>query len=297
MDYAVTPTQVHFFTSACAAKRRARLPSAGSALLAPDDDFDSPNCADRAPAIAANLAEWGAAVAALRARDPTQWELLARQLQNAVQRFRCPQEIKEDAVAAAVLKVLRLLDRMPSPADLEAGGIEGADQLLAGLPGVYDFATDFYTYARVVARNAARDLLQQTAEQTIGDDFLDLAPAPASYSVDDGEEAYGEACQALAIEVSRLVLLIDDELPRRQREVVRLTLSARPQFWRAVEMTGLPQPPGLDPELCGCDDAQIADRMQTVVNNVRALRSIGKARIEAHDRCLGDLLGRLLDAN
>jgi hypothetical protein len=297
MDYAATPTQVHFFTHLCAAKRRARPPAAVSAALAADDDFDLPNCADRAAAIAANLAEWGAAVAALRARDPTQWELLARQLQNAVGRFRCPQEIKEDAAAAAVLKIFHLLDRMPSPADLEAGGIEGADQLLAGLPGVYDFTVDFYIYAKVIARNAASDLLRQTAEQSTNDDLLDLSPAPASYSVDDGEEAYGEACAALAIDMSRLLVLLDDELPRRQREVVWLTLAARPQFWRAVEITGLPQPPGLDRGLCGCDDAEIAGRMQTVVNNVRVLRSIGKARIEAHDRCLGDLLGRLIDAN
>ena len=297
MNYAATPLQTRFFTSVWAAKQRARIRPPNSASNSDEDNLAAAaNLAVRSADIAANLAEWGAAMAALKARDPKQWDLLGRQLQLVLQRFNCPQEMKEDAAVAAIIKILQLLDRMPGADLIEAAGMEGAEALLAECHGLYDFSTSFYGYAKVTARNVLHDMLRRTPEQSTDDDLLDLVPAPDSVWQSDGEGEYDDARRNFAIELRRLMLHIDRELPRRQRAVIWLTLAARPQFWRAIDISGSPMPDGLDRSLLGADDSLIAQKMNANTNNVRVLRSLAKSRMAEQDQFLAGLLARLIDS-
>jgi hypothetical protein len=244
--------------------------------------------------IATNLGLWGEAVEGLRRRDPSEWELLSRQLQFAVVRFQCPQELKEDAVVAAIIRLLEVLDRMPAPQAIEAADEGELAALIAAARPYYDFSAPLYTYARVIACNALRDLLRRRPEFTFGDLLLDLLPAPQQVTSEESAAAEAEARLALAAVLGRLLEQID-ELPRRQRDVLYLTLGAKPQFWRAVEAVDLPPPPRIDAALLGAMDTQIAGRLNTDANNVRVLRSLAKRRIAAADHMAGDLLARLLE--
>jgi hypothetical protein len=245
-------------------------------------------------------------------------------MEKALRRYTCPQATKDEALANALLKVIALLNRLPDGETLEqapdifAFFVEHQAQLTS----VYNFSSPFYTFVSQIARRTLFDELnhdrirQQPIDERPVDDLAELLSLPvgATEAMPDWDKYGEQQLFQLRRDLLQLLLLIDAQLPPRQRQVTLLTLAARSQFWLAVAMTELPTPAGIQPPLGSLEekmarilaqmtplpdhtDKAIAEIMNSNVNGIRVHRIYAKERICDHDPLLGKVLETLVDPN
>ena len=248
--------------------------------------------------VAQFLAEWGAVVSRLQQRNATEWELLRIQMEWATKRYRCPLEIKDDALHDALLKLFAVLDAMPTSQklDMAPNVLTFFAERQATVMGSYDFSSPFYAYAQLIARNTLFYQLRRTPHEAIysGDgDELGAEPGTIDHYAFEREEALLQ----LRLDLARLFSMIEGEMQRQlvRRQVVWHTLAARAQYWRALDETGLAPPIPLPPTP-QTSDSDIAQNLAIkTVNAIRVHRRQAKEQITAADTASGALLEMLMD--
>lgn len=293
--YRPTPAQVAFFTLIWAAKLGVAWQEIG-ALRAAGDALPAALVQEHAAQITGHLDGWGAVVTGLQQGDGREWELLRIQIEKALRR-RAPDA--DDAQQETLLTLFRMVSRM-TPGDAIDCAADVAALAAACYPAhaaAYRFDRPFYPYARRIAENQFYTHWRQTqrrgGEVSI-EEWEEILEAPAA------QHAAGEGAAALrallTAEHARLLRLIASQLTPRPRQVVLLTLAARPQFWAALHAFDLPAPDGVDPLPAGSDDAGLAQRLGMSENNLRVHRAHGKQAIAAVDPFQALLLENLMAA-
>ncbi|MBK8050639.1 MAG: hypothetical protein IPK16_28165 [Anaerolineales bacterium] len=177
---------------------------------------------------------------------------------------------------------------------------------LAGddLVRLYDFFSPFYAYARRAAHNALMDVLARLPHNDADEMILALTAVIDSPSAEGIDAEIDAARFALRIDFERMLAMVDNELPERQHQVVRLTLALRPQFKRALllilgvvadDFPELVRGASIDQAIASALTRQRPEKPANE-NDVRVLRFHAKKKITTLDAVLGALLTRFLEA-
>jgi hypothetical protein len=339
--YCPSPKQTPFFTLTWAAKQGARVDQR-EAFMADEDGelLSAGEVQARLEKVRVNLGCDGRIFDGLQHRSAKEWELLRLQLEKPLRGYNCRMADKQDALGDAVYRVLRLLGRTPASETIEMwpDAITGTAATGADLARLYDFTSPFYGYAGRIARNALITILRKKQAPDDIDDERDsdvqsdragrqelgyeidwdyvIDNVHNDYATAEGDEVPSPEFIAVRVKLKRLLDEID-KLPTRQRQVMQLTLAARPQFYEALEFLQLPFPtaiakhvaltpdaqtdqvtsqPNADACLAAlCDDDAIGLRLERTVNVVRVTRHNAVRRICDIDQDLCGLLNRLIE--
>jgi DNA-directed RNA polymerase specialized sigma24 family protein len=223
-------------------------------------------------------------------------------MERALRYYPCQrEELKADALQEALLKIFGLLDKM-----VDERRLEETEDMVAlvvdarpSLTNIYDFGSPFYAFAKRIARNELITQLRIENRQPIYpgalEEIISVLPADPLPPLTEDEHISQEAqIRQLKIDLTRLLGLIEGHLTPKPRKVVCQTLVARPQFWRALAISGLAVPADFPPSSGFSTDLQIAAALGMTENSVRANRSQAKKRIQELDPLLGLLFERLV---
>jgi DNA-directed RNA polymerase specialized sigma24 family protein len=296
-DYRPTVRQIYFFTLVWLLKRKVIFQQA-------DDCLDNQTAAssERAYQVAQHLDEWGGTVARLKQREAKEWELLRIQMEKALRYYYSqPEGMQADALQEALLKIFELLNKM-----IDGRQLDETDDIVtlvvnsrASLTNIYDFGSPFYAFAKRIARNELVTRLRKENRQPIYSDPLEemnsTLPAVPPPSLPEDEDALMETrLFQLKIDLARLLELIQHGLTPKPRRVVCQTLAAQPQFWQALNLTGLTLPENFPSPAGFSTDGEIAAVLGLTENSVRVHRVHAKKQIRETDPVLEILLDKLL---
>lgn len=301
--YQATKSQILFFTLVWLIKTLKKRNISIQRKPLEDTVFyvDAAQVQARAQLVAEQLRAAGAAVTELKQRDNKRWELLRIQMEKATLRFTCPLESKAEAVQEALIKLSKMLDKMPDSVTLGVTTAEAKRTLVelvlenqSTFKGVYDFGIPMYAYAQRIVHNCLVDLLEALKDEPIdGDAWVEAINIPVEAEEPEAEEPETYA-QMLEKSLQQLFSLLETKLTRMPKKVTWHTLAARSQFWLALTITALKLPIALSPTL-PLTDADLAQKLGIEVNNVRVHRSHAKKTIFQIDPNAGKLLTVLLD--
>lgn len=322
LSYQATTKQIFFFILTWLKKKRVVFHE----LSLQASDGDAINITDQVCATSRNLGHWGPIISRLQwemgapliDRDKQQqrereWELLRIQMEKAAGRKARAYgrfDLIDQVLEQTLLKLLEMLRKMITGEQIEAAGTPADVVLLVEkafddvLRGTYDYSSPFYAYVKRIVQNNLIDQLRagnRHAQQFVpletveGD--LTIASTWLDAAVEDDEEAlrYETARRNFQQTLTRLLEQID-QLPQRQRQAITCTLAARPQFWRAVELTKMPIPPDFPEQGALTDDTEIAAMLDVQVNSLRVNRNHAKRRIMEANKNVGRWLERLMEA-
>jgi DNA-directed RNA polymerase specialized sigma24 family protein len=287
--------QVYFFALVWWLKKGGHLPPPN-----PLSDPDITAVTERAKTVVQHLSEWGAVVSSLQQRDEKEWEMLRIQMDRAIRYYPChPPQLKADALQEALMKVFRVLHKMPDGRTLDETHDMMALVLKArqDLTNIYDFGSPFYAFAKRVTRNQLiSQLRKQGRDRTRSIFGAEMENIPAPDVIGPQPEVDDKSSLRLQLKIDLAVLLeiVGHDLPPKRRQVILYTFAARPQFWRALEKTGLDLPDGIPQEGVVTSDAHIAQALKTTENNVRVHRREARKQVDEIDRILGLLFESLV---
>ncbi|MCB0114583.1 MAG: hypothetical protein KDD84_10850 [Caldilineaceae bacterium] len=271
--------------------------------------------------IAQHLHDWGMAVTQLQRKDERAWELMRFQMEKSVlsaaRGYGCAdrEDLITEGLSAALLKVFELLGKAPVIADDESAEALAAriNARAEDLRGVYDFHSPLYGWAKLIARNELISLLRREGrvqllepeqlEQAAGADtaaeatFHSVVAERRTQTEEDeaAETVAYEAARAKYAEVLTALVSVIDNLSAGQRRVICFTLMSRPQFQRALSITGVAPPAESPPFDTDRSDDAIGDAIHKTANTVRVQRSNAVRAVSRQSPPLGDFLKRLIE--
>ncbi|MBV7333445.1 hypothetical protein KFU94_35470 [Chloroflexi bacterium TSY] len=239
----------------------------------------------------------------LKNRVDKEWILFLFQMENAVRNYAVSDDIKADAVQEAAMKVLELLKKLPTFAELDQ--IDAIDEIVMWIVdgksrygNVYHFGSPFYAFTKTIVRFQLIDMIRR--ERNTNKITVQLEEIEndlySNLTVSSPDEPERVVLAQLRKDLVNLLKLIDQVLKSKPRIVIIETLVARPQFWRVLKETNLSAPANYLPDSGVQSDAEIVRKLEITVSNLRAQRSQSLRRISAKDAILGELLKRLIAA-
>ena len=303
-SYRPVAHQIFFFVLVWLVKQKVQFQHANDEVRDRDGvALDPDEIDEQVHRVAVHLAEWGEVVAGLKRQEVQEWELLRIQMERALGRFGGRESDRDDALQNALLKIWsglgRLIDAntLETTEDIVALVMEHRDKLASG----YDFNCPFYAYARRIAQNELisqmrRDIRSPIVATSV-EELAEVLEDPSQELRDEEEQAAFElARRHFKINLQSLLNMVQ-ACPTGQRQVLLATLAARPQFWRALDISELPEPDGITRPGRLLTDAELALQLGMSENNIRVQRSHAKRRINSQDSVLGALLEQLIAAD
>jgi hypothetical protein len=222
-------------------------------------------------------------------------------MEKALRYYSCGSDLKAEALQEALVKIWVLLDKM-----LNGNEVERTQDIVAlvtdkraAWTNIYDFSSPVYAFARRIARNELMTQLRKESTQPIypgpWEDMEGRVTSVSPPALPEDEDSPFETWRLqLKFDLARLLEIIQHDLTSKPREVVCQTLAAQPQFWLALELTGLSQPAAIPPRSRLASDAEIGMVLKLTENSVRVHRAHAKKRAQEIDPMLGPLFDRLI---
>lgn len=250
----------------------------------------------------------GVMVTALKQEQHDAWVALLKELgvfRNQLMRrygFQVDQATQDVAIADTLSKLLALIRSMVDGPTLDKSTtiIAYARQQLAQSGAIYHFGSPFFNYVFHMLRNEFHRFVQMA--QRDHQRSVQIAEAyhlPFQFEeLLDATNTTDENAQRQQLkELLRQLLSTITTLPRKRHQVAIYTLAARPQFWLALQVTGLPAPTGYPTAETYRTDRQIADRLKMTDNSVRVNRRHAYNSITETDPLQGELFLILVDVH
>jgi DNA-directed RNA polymerase specialized sigma24 family protein len=252
------------------------------------------------------LEEWGGAVTQLREKNEQEWEVLRRQIEASLWGWTHPQHGCDDVVQDALTRLWMALSQLYDWRILEnLSDSQGTmDMVLSSqdrLSGLYGFQSPLYAYAKKITRNVHRTKMRdrQHKEHSLFSEEnlsrLNHVQGPEETDAFIQEDLFEQWRLRLTTELTNLLRVIQRQLTEKQQAVVLHTLACRPQFWQAVEMTGVAVPAIMPPQTGRMTDRELGEALDMQDNSVRVHRNNAKQRIAAVDLFQGELLTILMN--